>query len=431
MMPPKVIECDLAVIGTGMAGTAAALFAASRDIATLQVGSTGEIIFASGMIDLLGIHPLGEQRHWDNPWKGIAALAADLPEHPYARIPEKDIRDAMDQWLEFVGSAGLYYRRQKEKNVRVITALGTLKTTYAVPDSMWAGTSAWREKSPCLVVGIRGLKMFSARQITSILQDGWPGLRAAKVNFPGTERLGEVYPEHLARSLELAETREKFAQVLKPHLGKAQVVGMPAILGMEDASQVTSELGRLLGVPVFEIPTMPPGTSGLRLKEAFERHLPERGVKLLLEKKVRRIRCEKKGTFLMEIDAGESRQEVRARAVVLATGRFLGGGLKSDRERVRETLFDLPVHQPQDRDQWHCKDFLDPCGHPVNRAGLEVDPYFRPLNPLGEAAYPNLFAAGSILAHQDWMRMKCGAGLAIATAYAAVKAFVRLKTNPT
>jgi glycerol-3-phosphate dehydrogenase subunit B len=32
-----------------------------------------------------------------------------------------------------------------------------------------------------------------------------------------------------------------------------------------------------------------------------------------------------------------------------------------------------------------------------------------------------LFAAGSILAHQDWMRMKCGSGLAIATAYAAVE----------
>jgi hypothetical protein len=31
-----------------------------------------------------------------------------------------------------------------------------------------------------------------------------------------------------------------------------------------------------------------------------------------------------------------------------------------------------------------------------------------------------LFAAGSILAHQDWMRMKCGSGLALSTAYAAV-----------
>jgi glycerol-3-phosphate dehydrogenase subunit B len=29
-----------------------------------------------------------------------------------------------------------------------------------------------------------------------------------------------------------------------------------------------------------------------------------------------------------------------------------------------------------------------------------------------------------VLAHQDWMRMKCGAGLAIATAYGAVQSFI-------
>ena len=48
---------DLAVIGTGMAGTAAAVFAANRGLATAQVGETGELIFASGYLDLLGVFP--------------------------------------------------------------------------------------------------------------------------------------------------------------------------------------------------------------------------------------------------------------------------------------------------------------------------------------------------------------------------------------
>jgi len=43
----------------------------------------------------------------------------------------------------------------------------------------------------------------------------------------------------------------------------------------------------------------------------------------------------------------------------------------------------------------------------------------------GQTAFENLFAAGSILAHQDWMRMKCGSGLAIATAYAAVRSLLK------
>jgi glycerol-3-phosphate dehydrogenase subunit B len=83
----------------------------------------------------------------------------------------------------------------------------------------------------------------------------------------------------------------------------------------------------------------------------------------------------------------------------------------------------LPVYQPQQRDQWHRAEFFDLRGHPANRAGLEVDRSFRPLDTSGRPAFDKLHAAGSILAHQDWMRMKCGAGLAVATAFDAVEAF--------
>ncbi len=55
-----------------------------------------------------------------------------------------------------------------------------------------------------------------------------------------------------------------------------------------------------------------------------------------------------------------------------------------------------------------------------------MDDCFRPVGVNGRRVYPRLFAAGSILAHQDWVREKCGSGLAIASAYAAVRACERL-----
>jgi glycerol-3-phosphate dehydrogenase subunit B len=118
---------------------------------------------------------------------------------------------------------------------------------------------------------------------------------------------------------------------------------------------------------------------------------------------------------------------IEADGVILASGRFLGMGLAAGRKKIRETLFDLPVHQPEDRSGWHRDNFFDPAGHGINRAGLETDEYFRPLNREKKPAFDRLFAAGSILAHQDWIRQKCGAGLSIATAYAAVRAFLRLR----
>ena len=428
MTDPARIACDVCVVGSGMAGMSAALFAANRGLATVLVGRTGEIIFATGLLDLLGVHPLEESKTWSDPWAGIAALVKDLPLHPYARLAVGDIRAALDEVLRFFEVNGLAYAGHPERNVVVPTAVGTLKTTYRVPRTMWQGVEAWERRAPCLLVDIQGLKGFSARQIASTLGPVWPGLRTARVVLPDTRAVSEVFTERVGRSLELDKNREKFADALKPHVKGVDVVGLPAILGISKPVRVMQDIERRLGVALFEIPTMPPGATGLRLKETFESGLAACGVRLLLENKIFRAVADSSGGFLLEAGRSDAEQHIAAASVILATGRFMGGGLHADRRGVRETLFDLPVHQPEGRDGWHRQDFLDPKGHPVNRAGLEIDDSFRPLSASGRPAHAHLFAAGSILAHQDWIRMKCGAGLSIATAYGAVQGAVKALT---
>ncbi len=58
MTDVETIKCDVLVIGTGLAGMAATLFAAARGLSVVQAGHTGEIIFASGLLDLLGVYPV-------------------------------------------------------------------------------------------------------------------------------------------------------------------------------------------------------------------------------------------------------------------------------------------------------------------------------------------------------------------------------------
>lgn len=90
-------------------------------------------------------------------------------------------------------------------------------------------------------------------------------------------------------------------------------------------------------------------------------------------------------------------------------------------EGISEPLFNLPVVQPESRAGWHCENFFDPAGHPLNRAGINVNESFVPLDSSGKPVYDNLFVCGSILAHQDWVRQKCGSGLSVATAFAATR----------
>jgi len=424
MTDVEPIKCDLCVIGSGLAGMAATLFAANRGLSVVQMGHTGEIIFASGLIDLLGVHPVSEKRSWNDPWAAVDALVKDIPRHPYARLKKKDIKAAFDEILTFLAETGLTYHRNIDHNSGVLTSLGTIKTTYAVPHTMWNGVKALKEKPACLIIDIRGLKGFSARQIVAALNAGWSNLRSARISFPGSDHLNEVYTEHMANALLLSPNREKLAGVVAPHVKASKILGLPAILGLYRTHEVISQLEELLGVPLFEIPTIPPSVPGLRLKEAFERGLRLRGVQYFSLTRALKVRQPANGQFETQIGRDDVEHIVHSRGVILASGRFIGGGLQADRKSIRETIFDLPVYQPDSRRDWHHRDFLDPRGHLINQAGLEIDDTFRPLGDSGGPAFETLFAAGSILAHNDWKRLKCGAGLAIATAFGAINSFI-------
>jgi len=425
----KPIECDLFVIGMGMAGMASALFAANRGISTVQAGLTGETIFASGLLDLIYTQAVYEQKSCCNPWKKIVTLCREAPKHPYCRISEQDIRAAFDEFLSFLEDGGLSYHTNGEYNSKMITPLGTIKQTYGVPHTMWTGVQALKKKRPCLIVDFHGLKGFSARQIRAILKDTWPDLRATRISFPNTTHVAEFFSgEITAQALELSKNREKLAQAVRPHLEDARAVGMPAILGMSNTREILAELDEQIGVPVFEIPTMPVSVPGLRLNNVFSRGLLSKGVQRFSQNRVFEVNAGIDSDFVLGIgNTSGAEHTVRAKGIILASGRFWGGGLYADRKHIRETIFHLPVHQPTNRNTWHRKDLMDPRGHPVNRAGLEIDDSFRPLDSSGRPAFQMLFAAGSILANQDWIRMNCGSGLAIATAYAAVNAFFKLR----
>ena len=62
------------------------------------------------------------------------------------------------------------------------------------------------------LIDFEGLKGYSARQITEMQKNRWPALRCQRIAFPGAT--GEVYPEHLARAMEMAATRQKLAEAV-------------------------------------------------------------------------------------------------------------------------------------------------------------------------------------------------------------------------
>jgi glycerol-3-phosphate dehydrogenase subunit B len=283
---------------------------------------------------------------------------------------------------------------------------------------MQAGVDALARKPNCLIVDFKGLRGFSARQVTANLRQQWPTLRAERLTFPDMPG-GEIYPEVMARALEVPATRERLCAAIKTILGDAEVVGMPAIMGMHNPDFVMAEISRHIGCPVFEIPTMPPSVPGIRLRELFEQVLPQKGLIVIPQQKVRLLDLSGEKVKLSLSD-NFGPIILHAKTAILATGRFLSGGLEANLDGITEPLLGLDVSQPSSRDDWYGLQYMDIQGHGIHKCGIEVDDHFRPLDRDGKIADPRLFIAGAILAHQDWIRGRCGAGVAIASAYKAV-----------
>ncbi len=408
---------DVFIIGQGLAGMSAAVFAAKKQLAVAQAGATGGIDFSTGLFDLMAVHPVQEGRVWDNPFHAITALTKDIPRHPYALVSAENIKKAFSVVLDFLRTQGLEYTGYREKNASMLMPTGTIKHTWKVPLSSWQGVMAFEEKAPTLIVNFRGHKGFSGRQIVSVQGKRWPALQSVSINFPGMS--GELYAEHMALALGEEKNCKTLAYFLAKHLQGIEYIGLPSILGSEYPMRLVNRLQHLTGCKVFEIPTLPPSLEGTRLRRAFSRGLAEHGVKTFSQKLVLQAEKHKDGYFILHVGDKTAATEVKASCVVLATGRFFAKGLQGQRGRVIEPLFNLPVTEPEG--EWYNPDFFTPCSHPISLSGIEVDKTMRPLTAEGVAFCEGLYAAGAVLGHQDWTRMKCGAGVAIGTAWQAVE----------
>jgi len=410
---------DLAVIGSGLAGMAASIFALNRGISTAQTGNTGALAYTTGYLDLLGDVDSGNGEQLSDPWAGIRELQKSQPNHPLARVPEKDIHAAFNEFTAFISECGIAYGKPGNTNLRALTPAGTTKPTFSVPATMQPGVDALASKARCVIIDFKGLRGFSGRQVVANLKDSWPELTTERIAFPDMPT-GEIYPEVMARALEVPATREKLADAINSARGTAQVIGLPAILGMHNPNLVMAELSRLLGCAVFEIPTMPPSVPGIRLREMFEQVFPKKGLTLVPQQKVRSIEF---GTKTVQLALADNYGPIviSAKTVILATGRFLSGGLEAEQSGIIEPLVHLPVTQPTSRDLWYNLEYMGRKGHAIHQCGICVDDAFRPVDEHGKIIDTRLFAAGIILAHQDWIRGRCGAGVAISSAFRAVQ----------
>ena len=419
---------DVLVVGTGMAGLAAAVRLAQSGarVGVLAKG-VGATHLGGATIDVLGYAPERIER----PGEALAGFVAEHPEHPYARVGAPRMAAALDWFKALLDGSPLApyaYVGSLDENLLLPTAIGVPKPSALAPVTMAGGDL--RALEAVLAVGFRGLKDFHPALLADGLERTWPTIdaRATELRLD-VEGRPEFNALGLARAFDRRDFRRTVIAQLSSRVRPAEAVAFPAALGIAAPHDVWSELEHGLGRPVFEVPTLPPSVPGMRMFAILREALRRAGGTLRLNNVVVGAEHEHGRVCALRVRVGLREERHTADWVVLATGGFASGGLELDSSwRARETALGLPmagVPEPGSP-RFDPQYFAD---HPLARAGVAVDARLRPLGADGEPAFENVLVAGATLAGAEPWREKSGDGVSLATGHAAAELVLAATTT--
>lgn len=402
------------VIGSGLSGLMAAYVARKRgDEVTLLTMGAGTLAQNSGGIDILAY------TEGKTLVKSPKAAIENLPDtHPYKKIGMKHIEDALSEFLRIMQTYGLPYVGSLEKIISVPTAIGTLKPTSFVPNSL-DGSSLFNAKN-IVVVGIERMKDFYgdilSDNLSKILKDAKFQNITVDLEISGWRDLTTI---DIARYLEENNNIVNLIIKLTPYAKKDTVFIIPQILGTK-GDKLHSKMLLELNTPVIETTCLPPSVNGIRLEKIMRRAIFDLGVNFIENAKVLRGIAENGEVRSVVARAMARDVKYEGDKFILATGGFYGGGLTLESfNSPHETIFRLPVKIPEGEANWSQKKLFADSPQGFATAGILTDNNLRPLDKHGNVLYKNLFVVGRNLGGYDFCFEHSGNGVALASAYHA------------
>jgi len=415
---------DVAVLGAGAAGLFTAIFLAKQGISTVVISKGfGATAMSSGCFDILGYargEILGSYKEGYN-------YLSDA--HPYRVVSdqrlmifEKLLKEGLSILPELFGS---FLIGDYRKNMLVITYFGSVKPTAFLQSSMQH--SILEEDRHYLFLGFKNMYDYNPALQASLLRNYSRilGLENVKVSYQKIQmdvplELRSIYffGRLLKYSKRYRETLVKDLKALQ-RKGHYDAILIPAIFeDVEDINYFTSS-----GIPLSETPSPPQYKAGLRLNMLLKEIAEKNGVKIIFVDDVRVIHKNKR-IINMNIVTKKKRKTIHAEFFVLATGDFIGGGLKSKgimdgselRNRIYDSLLEVELGTYK-MEKSLSNDLFDPNGHKISKSGFKIDENCRPINNENNIIFENLFVAGSVIGNYDYNVEKSGLGVPFITAY--------------
>lgn len=405
---------DVIVAGAGLAGLMAAYAAASKGARVkIITEGMGNLSISPGCIDVLGYDNLGQRL--TSPWDGFANLA---PEHPYSLLGQQKVQEALAALTECLNKKGCPLAPckeadGKETNTLLPTIMGTFKPTWLVPKD--SGANLLQTAKDILIISVHGFRDGKPALIANQLAryPGWENKKYQTLVLPApfTDNGRSINALDLAHYLDRREGEEW----LRKHAG-GKVKGhdltlMPPMLGIRPNSPIRGKIADIIGSPVVEMLTVPPGVAGLRIRKALIDTLVNMGVEIYENAQIIEAETENGICKSMTLSSTGRTTKQSAKTYVMATGGIIGGGILLDQGKAREAVFGINIPMPENVDEWSEPEIFG--SHLLSRTGIKTD------GNLQHSDLKNVYFAGKTLGGYDWAAEKSGHGVACATGWHA------------
>jgi glycerol-3-phosphate dehydrogenase subunit B len=337
----------------------------------------------------------------------------------------KEAAAALDGWL---APSGLRVLGSLEQTRWLADLRGAVRAADLAFTGAGEGDLAGADE--VALVELPGLAGFDARPALRALASelaalGMPRrpLRLLRLPLPGALADLCAAPARLARELEAAAARDALRPALEALAAEGRLLLFPPVLGLERVDRVLAWISDTTGCRCAELLGVPPWPlAGYRLDRALGAALERAGVEVVAGRaaavEVDRGRAISLRVAEPAAPAATSGAALAFDALVLATGRFVGGGLAERDGRLAEPLLDLPLYDLAGRRVDGLRPRLlarrDYEGEqPLFSAGVRTDARLRPLGSDGCVRLTNVFAAGDLLGSFDPARERTGLGVSL------------------
>ncbi len=229
----------------------------------------------------------------------------------------------------------------------------------------------------------------------------------------------EMRSANLAKMITSEETIRTIAEKINKSIGDAEVVLMPAIMGLND-SKPMSMLREKLTKPLYCIATLPPSVPGARVQKALRKYFEGLGGTFMLGSTATNGTIADNRVTGIEVSTLPD-ETLEADNYILATGSFQSHGIVANYEEVYEPVFRLDTDFVTKRPEWTRHNVYE--AQPYMEFGVKSDSGLHAIK--AGSTISNLYVVGSVLSGHNAIKQADGTGVSLITGLAVAKSILQ------